>query len=159
MTMTGVGRAFVLLLLLIAGCSRVRGEPAPSPQLRAAYCLAVAKTQEAKHEDESRRAGSAARDSVALALRMARERRARLERYLERNGIAPDDDDLSAARERGVQDVEDCDRESKLAPYKPCNDQCMTRIRAADQQIICMMSCPSPEACQRVKACLDKSVP
>lgn len=159
--MTRIGRALVLLLLLLAGWSRVHAETVSSPQLRASYCLAVARMQQTRHEEESKRAGSGTRDSIALALRMARERRARLERFLERNGIALDDEDadLSAARERGMQDVEGCDRESKVAPYKTCNDDCMTRIRAADQQIICMMGCPSPEACQRIKACLDRSVP
>ena len=154
-----IGRSLLLLGVLVAW-SAARAETAASPELRATYCLAVTKAQEARHEEESKRAGSGARDGAALALRMARERRARLERYLEAKGIALDHDgpQASAAREHGAKDVEGCDRDSKLAPYKPCNDQCMSGIRAADQQIICMMGCPSPEACQRIKACLDKSM-
>ena len=157
-----VGRSLLLMALLLAGRDEAVGEVASSLALRASYCLAVAKAQEAKHEDEIKRSnGSGARETVALALRMARERRSRLERYLEGKSVGADDDssDFATASKRGAQDVESCDRELKLAPYKTCSDQCMTQLRAADQQLICLSSCPSPDACRRVKSCLEKFLP
>jgi hypothetical protein len=155
-------RGLVLMVLLLAARSEAQAEAASVLPLRATYCLAVAKAQEAKHEEEIKRSdGSGARETVALALRMARERRAKLERYLGGKDAASDDEspDFATATERGAQDVESCDRDVKLAPYKTCSDQCMARLRAADQQLICLSSCPSPEPCRRVKACLERFLP
>jgi hypothetical protein len=154
-------RGLVPVVLLLASGIGAAGKTPSEIELRAAYCLAVAKVQEARHEDEIKRAsGSASRDTVALALKMAQERRSRLERYLEgRSASDKDSPDFKTARERGAQDTEDCDRDIKLPPYKTCSDQCMTRIRAADQQLICLTSCPPPVACQRIKTCQEKFFP
>ncbi|HEY1364175.1 MAG TPA: hypothetical protein VGF60_18180 [Xanthobacteraceae bacterium] len=145
-------------LLLLASSFAAAADKVSDLDLRAAYCLAIAAAQEAKHQEElGRAAESGARDTLMLAVRLARERKAKLASYLAGKGLSPADDDspVKAAQERGSQDVEACDRDIKLAPYKTCSDDCMARLRAADQRLICLAACPSPEACQRARKCLE----
>jgi hypothetical protein len=147
------------LILLVSGLE-APGQTVSDIELQAAYCLGVTTEQE---EETRRKQAGATQALKVLHERIAgiiAERRMRFRDYLVAKGFLTDRDSsaIKLAIVRGPRDVKTCEREIEVHPYKTCTDGC-SRFRDDDRRADCVEACPSPDACVRVKRCLDNFLP
>lgn len=148
------------MLFWLSSCCVVGAQTVTDIELQAGYCLGVA-TAQLKREKESVHAADTA-EIRALHKDMANLAAERLERfrdYLTAKGFLEgrNPEAVKVAIVRGVADVARCDSELKEDFFKSCGDRCIARFGLSS--IPCVAKCPSPDACKRVKKCLENFLP
>jgi hypothetical protein len=152
----------VLLVSAALLAGSLRAQAISDTELRAAYCLGVA----TQHEEGTRKqveTDPSNRDVLSYSLSIIIERRDKFKAYLAAKGLlgAPGRDSaaISSAIARGPSDVMACNNELQSPPYSTCAYQCRNPQRSTASTVACLADCPSPDACQRAKKCLDNFLP
>jgi hypothetical protein len=153
--------AAVSILLLAHEPSCAQDARMSDVELRAAYCLGVVTRQEEKYQADKAR--TPARDEVRQYFyeemeKTLRERRTRLTDYLQVKGLlnSRNAKAIELSLRRGTADATQCGIDLEDPIYKGC--KCSPN-GSLDDYLKCDAKCPAPEACVRVKRCLENFLP
>ncbi len=154
---------FSVLLLSTALYGDALAQTVTDVELRAAYCLGVATGQYEENKRSADREPMAQLKKVHLDIAaIIDERRLRFRDYLTAKGFLSgrETSAMRLALARGPKDAETCSRENELPFYKECGETCRrTWSQNHWQATNCVAKCPRPEACTRVKKCLENFLP
>jgi hypothetical protein len=154
-------KQFATLMFLLGLLSGAQAQTISDIELRAAYCLGVATEQEElSGRDAAAAPDRSARAVYEFAIAIIAERRNRFRDYLTAKGFLSGRDvsAIKLAITRGPSDVRVCESDLKSDFYKRCSNLC-DRHSSEERRSSCNAACPSPEACQRVKKCLENFLP
>ena len=152
-----------LILFWLSSFTFAAAQTATDIELQAGYCLGVATAQLKEDNDSFRTATDAASKKLNKDVAdIVAERQQRFRDYLAAKGFLDDrnPEPLKVAILRGVADVGKCGSDLKQDFFRQCGDRCLGRFGFSSEAYMqCSAKCPSPDACIRVKKCLENFLP